>query len=126
MQLLSGALHLGAITDLLLRWPKCSLHIWPSGSSAGSKQFRQKKNDNLCPAILTIQITASNVSPLRSYPISFSRAPSVILVKGFLATDHVNIMQNISIKLSVSGILQDCYCGLFHFTGVCSVNMLSV
>lgn len=65
MQLLSGALHLGPITDPLLRWPdklSASLRIWPSASSAGSKQFRQKKNDSLCPAILTIQITASNVS----------------------------------------------------------------
>lgn len=50
----------------------------------------------------------------------------MIFVKGFLATDLVNIMQKISTKLPVSGLLQDCCCGLFHFTGVCSVNMLSL
>lgn len=63
-QLLSGALHLGAITDPLLRWPDVfSAHLAPGFFS----QFRavppKQKNDNLCTVILTIQIRTSDWFP---------------------------------------------------------------
>lgn len=91
---------------------------------AGSKQFHQNKNDNMCVLrYLPYKPQLPVYFPLKSYQISLCGAPAVIFIRGFLATGHVNVIQKISIKRPVSGFLED---GCCDFTGVCSVNMLSV
>lgn len=115
----------GPSQTCFLGGPICSLHLWPSGSSAGSKQFRQKKNDCLYPAILTIQSQLPMYLPLRSYYFivwgTFRDFYQGFACYRLCKRNAKDFYKAASLRAPARVLLW-----VVSFTGVCSVNMLSV